>query len=478
MDDEKRYDVDDILSEIGVGNAPETPAEQLKDEVVDDIVDEVTDDGDVVDTIIDDLPAEGEPSADDASAVAAKKPFVLNLDLDSEYGEAVEVAPIVREEVVHTLTPPEEPSRPEKQPTPKKPRKKYSLRWLVAIVYTVFVIGTSVLLASTIWAAIRDFTGLAKNDPPVEIQIRKGATVDEVVAQLEEKGLIEEPWLFRLYLKIAKAENTWKPGVYTMEAGGGYQGIKYQFQFGGEREVVKVTFPEGFTVLQMAERLESNGICSKSEFLRAVNQVDYSKEYDFIAAFAKVDEDRRSHRRYKLEGYLFPDTYNFYKNCSGELVVRKMLDNFNQRVNTTMRTAAANSGYSVDELVTMASIVQGEAANKTDMIRVAQVILNRMEDPVTYPKLQCDSTADYIKKILSKDATDPAYDTYQCDGLPAGAINCPGLDAFDAMVDPDEDMIGYYYFATDYSTGITYYSKTLQEHEATCKKYGIGMYAK
>lgn len=475
MAEEKRYDVDDILSEIGVGDAP---AETLDDEHVDDIVDEVTDDGDVIDTIIDDLPAEPAPE-EEAPVIAPKKPFVLDLDLDSEYGEAVEVAPVVREEAVHTVTPPApQPPVTEAPVTPKKAKQKYSLRWLVALLYTAFVIGTSVFLAIVIWNSVRDFTGLGKSDVPVEIELTEKTTVDQVVAMLEQKDLIEEPWLFRMYLKIAKAENTWKTGVYTMKANGGYQGLKYQFQFGGEREVVKVTFPEGFTVLQMAERLEKNGVCSKSEFLRAVNQVDYSKDYDFIAALAKVDPAKRADRHYKLEGYLFPDTYNFYKNCSGELVVRKMLDNFNQRVNTTIRTAAANSGYTVDELVTMASIVQGEASKTTDMIRVARVILNRMEDPVTYPKLQCDSTADYIKKILSKDATDPAYDTYKCDGLPAGAINCPGLDAFDAIVDPDEDTIGYYYFATDYSTGITYYSKTLKEHEAVCKKYGIGMYAK
>ena len=480
MAEENRYDVDDILSEMGVAAASEPSDEPLDDEIVDDIVDEVADDGDVIDTIIDSLPEEEETpveeTVEETPAVPAKKPFVLNLDLDSEYGEAVEVAPVVRESV-HIVTPPE-PTVPAEEPVVEKPKKTYSLRWLVALLYAAFVIGASVFLALVIWHSALDFTGLGKDQTPVEIELKEKASADEVVSLLEQKGLIDQPWLFKLYIKIAKADGTWKPGIYTVQANGGYQALMRVLQFGGEREVVRVTFPEVFTVLQMAERLESNNICTKAEFLRAVNQVDYSKEHDFIAALAKVNAADRADRHYKLEGYLFPDTYDFYKGCSGELVVRKMLDNFNQRVSTSIRTAAANSGYTVDQLVTMASIVQGEASKPSDMARVAKVILNRMEDPVTYPQLQCDSTADYIKKILSKDASDPAYDTYKRNGLPAGAINCPGLDAFAALADPDEEMAGYYYFATDYKTGITYFSKTLKEHEATCKKYEIGMYAK
>lgn len=468
MAEEQRYDVDDILSEIGAGDAPAAQ----DDEVVDDIVDEVTDDGDAIDTIIDDIP--------DEVPLVPKKKFVLDLDLDSEYGEAVEVAPVVREESVHSYTPPAPLPLTEEAPTPAaKPKKAYSLRWLVAVAYFLFVIGTSIALALVIWNSALDFTGLGKDGPEVDIEVEKGASMDEVIGLLEDSDLIDQPWLFKLYVRLTGSEGTWKPGVYTLKSNDGYQTLLRTMQLGGEREVVRVTFPEGFTVLQMAERLEKNNVCTKAEFLRAVNQVDYSKEYDFIAALSKVSAADRNNRHYKLEGYLFPDTYDFYKDCAGETVVRKMLDNFNQRVNTSIRTAAANSGYTVDQLVTMASIVQGEAAKPSDMARVARVILNRMEDSVNYPKLQCDSTADYIKKILSKDATDPAYDTYECLGLPAGAINCPGVDAFDAVVDPDdEETADCYYFATDYTTGITYYSKTFDQHEKVCKKYGIGMYAK
>ncbi len=435
MADDKCYDVDDILNEVQGG----TPAE--------------------------------------APAPAAKKPFKLELDLDSEYGEAVEAAPVVREEQppIHT---PEEPKQPEK---PKKKKKKHS--WVRSVIYTVLVLGVSALLAYVLVVGGLDFTGLTRADKTVDVDIPAGASTAAVSEVLAENGLIDQPMIFRLYARLTGADGTWQPGSFSLNPNMGYQTLVKSLQTARKRDTATVLIPEGFTVMQIAERLEKKGVCTVEEFLRAVTEVDYSADYDFIAALSGVDKTDYDARIYKLEGYLFPDTYEFYVGCSGETVVRKMLDNFDTRLSTTIRASMSAKGYTMDELIVLASIVQGEAGSTDDMAMVSRVLANRMADPVTYPKLQCDSTGDYVEKLIaggnsSISTVNTAYDTYEREGLPAGPINNPGLAAIKAVLTPSENeaVMKCYFFATDYDTGITYYSETYNQHVSVCKRYGIGMY--
>ena len=144
-----------------------------------------------------------------------------------------------------------------------------------------------------------------------------------------------------------------------------------------------------------------------------------------------------------------------------------------------MKVAIRQSGYTLDQIVTLASIVQQEVALKEDMQKVARVLVNRLENAKTFPKLQCDSTGTYVNTQHFHEGGVPivvaAYDTYQCDGLPAGAIANPWLVALEAMISPSQNSAiqACYYFATDTTTGITYYSRTLEEHNAIRRKYNI-----
>ena len=137
----------------------------------------------------------------------------------------------------------------------------------------------------------------------------------------------------------------------------------------------------------------------------------------------------------------------------------------------------------LDEAIIIASIIQGEAAKSEDMLLVSRVLFNRLENPNVYPQLQCDSTRDYVQALTPSvegiEITNVAYDTYKRKGLPVGAINNPGMEAILAAINPseDEEAQEYFFFATDYSTGITYFSKTYAEHEKTCRKYKIGIHA-
>ncbi len=445
-----------------------------------------------IDEILDELQGlskKEEPSTETPEQVPAKKPvFKLNLDLDAEYGMPQEG--VVKTAPVAVATPEKPKLSVEKtaHTPPKAPAARSKKSWrqeqqegcLKAFLYATCVFFVSGILTYFIVVGGLDFTGLNRSERTVDITVPEGATTSSVVKQLKEEGLIEESTVFRLYVFLTGAGKNWKPGNYSLSPNMGYKLLMRTLQASQERETVSVLIPEGFTIDKIAKRLEQNKVCTAAEFYRAVNEVDYTKDYAFLKEASNID--RYSSRIYKLEGYLFPDTYEFYVGCSGETVVRKMLDNFDNRVGTSIRSVMSARGIAMDDLIVLASIVQGEAASKVDMQKVARVLENRLNNKAEFPKLQCDSTGDYIKKLLagntSLTVSNNAYDTYEIDGLPAGPINNPGLVAIRAVLAPSEDerIKQCYYFATDYDTGITYYSKTFAEHESVCRRYGIGAY--
>lgn len=231
---------------------------------------------------------------------------------------------------------------------------------------------------------------------------------------------------------------------------------------------VTVTIPEGYTVLKIAAALEAGDVCTADEFLRAVREGEYS-DYAFLNDVSNETEDGTPNgRHFRLEGYLFPDTYEFYRNSSGEAAVRRFLDNFEQK-RTAWQSACEASGLTLDEAVTLASIIQREAKTATDMYRVSRVLHNRLASP-DYPRLQCDVSTAYLRELEEAGETPDkaAYDTYICKGLPVGAIANPGAAALAAAVSPSTEEIceGCYFFVIDATDDTVYYSKTYAEHLA------------
>lgn len=239
-------------------------------------------------------------------------------------------------------------------------------------------------------------------------------------------------------------------------------------------ETVTVTIPEGFTVEAIAALLDENGVCSSAAFYEAVTTVDWN-EYDFLA---ELTSDDRAGRAYLLEGYLFPDTYEFYKDSDAQTVVRAMLDNFATRVDGDIRADIRASGMTLNEVLILASIAQMEAGKESDMPRVTRVLYNRLENASEFPYLQMDSTEDYVlsQDHLQVEMTD--YNTYEREGLPVGAICNPGLAAINAAMNPSQepDIINCFYFASIVSTGETAFFETFYEHESWCIEHGVGMY--
>lgn len=436
--------------------------------------------------------------------------FRLNMDLDGEFGDYETAA---ADDLSHTrvMTSPAKEANGEETPPkplpsrepaegrgeapplsdapsakPAKRRRKTDLKsreaWGCAgsLFYVVLIIGISLVLACVIIVALLDATGMNKSSLEVRVTLEEGTSTGEIADVLKDNGIIDQKWVFVLYSKLRGVDGQYQSGVYALSASMGYGNIMDALRSGPPRTTVRVTIPEGYTVDQIAQLMEDNAVCTRQEFYRAVLEGDFS-DYTFVAEIPAATGDYAG-RGYALEGYLFPDTYEFYTGSSGETAVRKLLDGFDSRIDTTYKTKIAAQDMTINDVVILASIVQAEAADG-EWSRVARVLQNRMEDTAQFPYLQCNATVNYYKNLdtavegltISQDA----YDTAVRKGLTPGAICNPGLHAINAVLAPstDSSVASCYYFATDYSTGNTYYSRTYSEHVAICKKYHIGQYA-
>lgn len=239
-----------------------------------------------------------------------------------------------------------------------------------------------------------------------------------------------------------------------------------------ESLTVTVTFPEGYTALEIAERLEENKVCSAADFMKAAQSKELAEEYGFFS-----ETENTENRAFLLEGYIFPDTYEFYKGESAESAISRFLSNAKSKLTDEMKERAKKLGYSIDEIISLASVIQAEAGDKKEMGKVSSVLHNRIESP-DYGKLQCDVTINYVNEnildspYLDGDKTrfSEYYNTYKKSGVPVGAICNPGLDAINAALYPEDT--DYFYFVTDKDWNY-YYASTYEEHLKNCKKCGI-----
>ncbi|MBQ7653510.1 MAG: endolytic transglycosylase MltG [Clostridia bacterium] len=242
-------------------------------------------------------------------------------------------------------------------------------------------------------------------------------------------------------------------------------------------KIVTVMFPEGYTVTQMAQKLEENGVVSKDRFLQYVKNPPES-------LLEKLQLDDVSDKIFALEGYLMPDTYEFYKDEEPETVVDKFISNFLNKVSDkydiykASKAGSAKEAYSLDEIITAASIIQKESGLSAENAKVASVIFNRLGSSM---QLQCDVTGNYLEKYVKPFVDDYSetyennYDTFKCAALPAGAICNPGLEAIEAAMSPAQT--DYLFFVTDSKdTSIFYYAVTYSEHLANCRTAGYTGY--
>jgi UPF0755 protein len=216
-----------------------------------------------------------------------------------------------------------------------------------------------------------------------------------------------------------------------------------------------VTIPEGYTFYQVAALLETKGVCSAQAFYAA------AQSYSVNSFTVRSDPNRC----YKMEGYLFPDTYEFFRNAQAKDVLVKILNNYYQK-----------SGLPGDDTLILASLIEREARSAEHQAKVSAVFHNRLAKGM---KLEADCTILYVEQHIKPNAlvSDPGrfaalYNTYKCAALPAGPICSPGRAAIAAAKNPAAGMEGYYYYFFG-NDNTNHYSKTLEEHEAQMQQYGV-----
>lgn len=372
-----------------------------------------------------------------------------------------------------------EPEQPEKRGKRAK-RSKKGGSVIKNVIWILCIVVVSVGLAVTAIVGLSDYVGIGFGRGEVcEMDISYGSSTFAIAQKLEDTGAVKMPILFRLYSKLKGYESQYKYGLYTFNNDIGYEKIADMLMNDGAKaESVTVTIPEGtgindytknvngedVTVKGIATLLEQAGVCSKDDFIYALNEVEFDTRLLKNCNLGKT--------YYSLEGYLFPDTYDFYaydsKECA-KMVVEHLIQQTDRKITDAMYKRADELGYTMNEILTMASIIQMEAGQSTDsMADVAAVFYNRL-DSKDFGTLGSSPTCYYGESFKNDDGR---YNTYNVKGLPPGPLCSPGIDAINAALYPTQNS-DYYYFVTD-KDGNFYFHKTMAEQNATIAKLQQG----
>ncbi|MBP0963303.1 MAG: endolytic transglycosylase MltG [Oscillospiraceae bacterium] len=346
--------------------------------------------------------------------------------------------------------------------------------WMRAIIISLILVAGAVMLALFVMSSATDLFGLNQEDKQVEVNVTEGMSSGDIIDLLEETGVVDRKMTFRFYAGLKDALDEFKPGHYVMNRNFSYDEIIIMLRTGirdeKERAVVNVTFFEGMTAWEIADRLEENKVCKAEDFIEACNTADFS-DYSFVSM---IPENELQFVR--LEGFLFPDTYQFYVDEKPENAVRRFLDNFEAKVTTDVIAKLNNQNLSLYEGINLASIIQGESSAVEEMGAVSSVFHNRLDNPGVYPMLQSDVSRSYINNdiiphvdIINNDQIF-AYDSYQCSGLPVGPVGNPGLDAILAAANPEDTP--YFFFVSDAEANF-YYAVTFDEHIYNVRRAGL-----
>ena len=325
------------------------------------------------------------------------------------------------------------------------------------------------------------YTSSAYGDTVV-VNVPEGASTSDVADILEETGLIKRSIVFRIYCKLFGYDNSFQLGDHLISMGSDYDAIidKLQETTYEDYDYFLLTFPEGTTALKMAMNLESAGVCTLDEFIDACNNDEFDVDF-----FDEIPE--RGDRFCRLEGYLFPDTYQIVDGMTAHDVIQMMLENFGKRVMTDeVKSLVEESGLSLDEVLTLSSIVQKESLGDGIYSAVAGVFLNRLNDPDEFPCLESDTctarlSGNYMYGVLGyyyngvtdmvqgaiPDAMYEGYDSYVHQGLIIGAICNPGVEAISGVLNPEKS--NYYFFITDEDNNY-YWASTMSQHESNIAK--------
>ncbi len=313
----------------------------------------------------------------------------------------------------------------------------------------------------------------------IPVEIPMGSSTDKIAAILQEKGLVKYPAVFKLQSKLNGYDGMYKSGTHIVSYDLDYD--KLMRVLASKPVSVRVTIPEGYTFNQIMDELTNKKLIDKAKF----SDIAKNEKYDF--EYLKGANRGQN----LLEGYLFPDTYEFDMKAGENAIIKIMLKNFDDKFKPEYYKRLKDLNMTVDKVITLASIIEKEAKLPEDRKVIAGVFYNRLNGRYGAPRrLESCATMQYIyltreagntpedtKKriargvILDNDKkTNDPFNTYKFDGLPPGPICSPGKAAIEAALYPEDTS--YIYFVAK-GDGGTYFSKTLAEHNAAVAKYGI-----
>lgn len=390
-----------------------------------------------------------------------------------------------------------EPKR-KKKAEPRKGRpglkKGYGLlgipHLLATFIWLAIIMVIGISFGRMLWVSCADLLAFGKPDEQVVITIEEGDSLDVISQKLADADLIRYPGLFKTFAEVTGKYENISVGTHNLNSKYDYNAMINAMTSYTSREEVEVMIPEGYNCAQIFQLLEEKEVCSAAQ-LEAYAATGELDDYWFLEGVTRGE-------RYCLEGYLFPDTYKFYKNDEPRRVLEKFLNDFDYRFTDRMKENFVSlqerwadmlfeNGYgseyvashplTIHKVVTLASIVEEETGSATESYTIASVFYNRLASP-DFPYLDSDATVYYAngvyferEELTAADlAIDSPYNTRKSTGLPPGPISNPGLYSLYAVLDPDDT--NYYYFIYDESISGHRFSKTISEHNEWADRLG------
>ena len=340
------------------------------------------------------------------------------------------------------------PEEPERRATPQRRTKAKRSPLTNSIVYLVVVVAISMVLAAVGWSMANDMLALNKTSTSATITVEDENDFGSVVDQLKTNNIIEHTVLFRLFAAVTGGDDEIAQGTYVVDSDMDYRALLNSLSSSSSnRKEVEVTITEGMTVQQIFQLLEEEGVSTVDKLNDMAANHDYA--FSFLQDLPLGDYHR-------LEGYLYPDTYEFTTPQNPLYVINKMLVRFDAKLTEELRQQIADSGRTIHEVLTVASLIEKET-DGADRADIASVIYNRLNNPNssagTNGYLQIDATLAYLNgsKVPTEadKSIDSPYNTYLYPGLPPGPISNPGIESILAAINPNSTSYYYYVLGDD-----------------------------
>ncbi len=392
----------------------------------------------------------------------------------------------------HNTKPPVKKAPPTGQPKNKTARNYNIVKGLLAtFVCLIFITIVTVSVSTIALSFINDILVLGgSTGTSVLVEIPEGAEYEEVFDVLKDKGLIKQPFVTNLFCKFrnyhevqVRDENgnlvtkriKYEPGPYYLDTDAGVEKMLETIMVRGNvaKDTIRLTFPEGWSIAQIFQKIEKYDVCETDKLYANLDFI--GEQYEFLNNI-----EMKNGRYLRAEGYLFPDTYDFFIGENASSVIKKLLNNYEAKWKKEYNTRLKELGMTRDDIMNIAAMIQREAKDSTQMAVISSVVHNRLKDSATYPNLEMNSTKDYISSLKQYNLFSDVYfsmyldkyNTYSQPGLPPGPICNPGIRAIEAALYPaDTD---YYFFCHDTSTGEIYLAETAAEHQENTSKVLYG----